>query len=576
MPEEELPWFIMIGQDRQGPMTPDDVRYLLNRKRIDGGTLIWQEGMETWARLREIEAFQPKPRVQEEPEAETKTEPQPAPEPEPQEEEPRPPSFLSDPHVQRIAGILAVLGFIGGGLYIFLSEPARPRRSSPTTRKVQSPADQMARLRSGDPRAERELVRAGPKAVPGLIQALSSKGRHLEIPPGKIKGLLIEIGPSSASFIGDALEGLVDIDLSKAARIILIEVLEEFGGLQSVPSLIIALGDPDPAVQQEAKDAIALIDPALGPALARYLTQPARPLSKQQRKNLAESLGQQGSAQALPQLQQAAQNELNPEVKQALAKAIETINAQPKTAPAPATPPPQPQAQTAVSTSAQSEAPPSNERASQSQQPPPQINISVSASATATATAESNEEKAEQLAREGAQHLENGDRDKALEAYQQAYTLVGRRMWLLIIFDLQGIDPDSVGADSASTQVASGHNELVPIEEPTPPITLAEIHQALNEPEPSLEQFSGGSGAWEGNLESITPLARDGIRELFMARGNPAGQDFIVSLAPRERALRNIEAGMTRRWGGLLRGFRIIDDNGTSRMLPVLAVQQIE
>ena len=133
MPEEELPWFIIIGQDRQGPLTPDDVRYLLNRKRIDGGTLIWQEGMETWTRLREIEAFQPKPRVQEEPEAET-AEPQPAPEPAPQEEEPRPPSFLSDPHVQRIAGILAVLGFIGGGLYIFLSEPARPRRSSPTTR----------------------------------------------------------------------------------------------------------------------------------------------------------------------------------------------------------------------------------------------------------------------------------------------------------------------------------------------------------------------------------------------------------------------------------------------------------
>ena len=369
---------------------------------------------------------------------------------------------------------------------------------------------------------------------------------------------------------------LVDIDLSKAARIILIEVLEEFGGLQSVPSLIIALGDPDPAVQQEAKDAIALIDPALGPALARYLTQPARPLSKQQRKNLAESLGQQGSAQALPQLQQAAQNELNPEVKQALAKAIETINAQPKTAPAPATPPPQPQTQTAASTSAQSKTPPSNQRASQSQQPPPQINISVSASATATATVESDEEKAEQLAREGAQHLENGDRDKALVAYQQAYALVGRRMWLLIIFDLQGIDPDSVGADSASTQVASGPNELVPIEEPAPPITLAEIHQALNEPEPSLEQFSGGSGAWEGNLESITPLARDGIRELFMARGSPTGQDFIVSLAPRERALRNIEAGMTRRWGGMLRGFRIIDDNGTSRMLPVLAVQQIE
>ncbi len=193
-------------------------------------------------------------------------------------------------------------------------------------------------------------------------------------------------------------------------------------------------------------------------------------------------------------------------------------------------------------------------------------------SATATATAETNDEKAERAAQQAATHLENGDREKALNGYKEAYALAPRRVWLLIIIDLEGAEADSTKTDSAGLDP----NELEPIEEPPPPITLAEIHQALNEPEPSLERFSGGSGAWEGNLESTQPLARDGIRELFIARGSPAGHDFIVSLAPRERAVRKIEAGTTRRWGGMLRGFRIIDDNGTSRLLPVLAADQIE
>ena len=35
----------MIGQERQGPMSTDDVRFLLTRKNIDGGTLIWSEGV---------------------------------------------------------------------------------------------------------------------------------------------------------------------------------------------------------------------------------------------------------------------------------------------------------------------------------------------------------------------------------------------------------------------------------------------------------------------------------------------------------------------------------------------------
>ncbi len=331
MPEEEQPWFIMIGGERQGPLSADDIRYLLGRKRIDGGTLVWCEGMETWGRLREIEAFRPKPRPQET--ADETSEAEPAPQPEPSTEQPPEDgsSRLTGPFAQRIAAILAVLGFIAGGLYIFLSEPPRARRATPANQRAQTQTDRIARLRAGDPSAERALLREGSKAVPGLIQALSDKGTRIGLPPEKVKGLLIEIGPSAAVIIGDALEGLEGIDLSRASKIILIEVLGEFGGLQSVPSLIIALGDPDPVIQEEAKDAISRIDPALGPALARHLTQPSRNLSKQQKKNLAEALGQQGSSQAIPLLHQAAQREPNPEVKHALAEAIQQINANPAT-----------------------------------------------------------------------------------------------------------------------------------------------------------------------------------------------------------------------------------------------------
>ncbi|MBK34349.1 MAG: hypothetical protein CME26_02325 [Gemmatimonadetes bacterium] len=577
MPEEEQPWFIMIGQERQGPMSENDVKYLLGRKRIDGGTLIWREGMETWARLREVDTFQPKsrPEPEEEPEAEASPAPQPPSERAPEPAEESGTSRFSGYFVQRIVTILALLGLLGGGLYILFGDPPTSRRKDTAKERARARSDRLAKIRSGEPATQRALLKEGARAVPGLIQALSAKGTGIGdgLPPEKVKGLLIEIGPSAASAIGEALEGLEDLDLTGATKILLVEVLGEFGGPQSIPSLIIALGDSDPAVQEEAKDAIARIDPALGPTLARYLTKPARPLSKQQRKNLADALGKQHSQATLPELQKTLRTELNPEVKQALTKAVENINAWANVPPPPkrSTPPATEQNQPAQATV------PSNTPSDADTQRPPNINISVSATATATATAQSEEEKAEQLAREAAQHLENGDRDKAIEAYKQAHAIVARRAWLLIIFDLKGIDPDSAEADTATRDLATdAPEELEPLEEPDPPIALSEIHQALTEPDPTLEKFSGGSGTWEGNLDSIEPIAHDGIRELYIARGSPKGQDFIVSLAPRQRSIRNIETGETRRWGGVLRGFRIVDDNGQSRMLPVLAVELIE
>ena len=37
---EEDQWYIMIGQERQVPMTVHDVRYLLTRRTVDSGTLV--------------------------------------------------------------------------------------------------------------------------------------------------------------------------------------------------------------------------------------------------------------------------------------------------------------------------------------------------------------------------------------------------------------------------------------------------------------------------------------------------------------------------------------------------------
>jgi hypothetical protein len=37
---EEDQWYIMIGQERQVPMTVHDVRYLLTRPTVDSGTFV--------------------------------------------------------------------------------------------------------------------------------------------------------------------------------------------------------------------------------------------------------------------------------------------------------------------------------------------------------------------------------------------------------------------------------------------------------------------------------------------------------------------------------------------------------
>jgi hypothetical protein len=58
----EEQWYLLIGQERQGPISVHDVRYLVSRKTIDGGTLVWREGLDSLVRLREVEEFHPRKR----------------------------------------------------------------------------------------------------------------------------------------------------------------------------------------------------------------------------------------------------------------------------------------------------------------------------------------------------------------------------------------------------------------------------------------------------------------------------------------------------------------------------------
>ena len=50
-------WFYARDNERQGPVTTETVRHLLQANAIDGDTLVWCEGMQDWSTLKEIDAF---------------------------------------------------------------------------------------------------------------------------------------------------------------------------------------------------------------------------------------------------------------------------------------------------------------------------------------------------------------------------------------------------------------------------------------------------------------------------------------------------------------------------------------
>ena len=50
-------WFYARGRERMGPVSTETIRHLLQAKAIDGGTLVWRDGMPDWAAARTTTEF---------------------------------------------------------------------------------------------------------------------------------------------------------------------------------------------------------------------------------------------------------------------------------------------------------------------------------------------------------------------------------------------------------------------------------------------------------------------------------------------------------------------------------------
>lgn len=50
-------WFYARDGERQGPVTTETMRHLLQAEAIDGDSLVWSQGMDGWAPLNSIEQF---------------------------------------------------------------------------------------------------------------------------------------------------------------------------------------------------------------------------------------------------------------------------------------------------------------------------------------------------------------------------------------------------------------------------------------------------------------------------------------------------------------------------------------
>lgn len=50
-------WFYARDNERQGPVTSETIRHLLQAKAIDANTLVWSEGMQDWVAVKDTDAF---------------------------------------------------------------------------------------------------------------------------------------------------------------------------------------------------------------------------------------------------------------------------------------------------------------------------------------------------------------------------------------------------------------------------------------------------------------------------------------------------------------------------------------
>ncbi len=566
MPDEPHRWYLRFGQEREGPFSLEDVRYLLSQKNIDGGTFAFHKGLESWTRLRDLKEFQPTRPAESQEQA-----PDPESETGPQGKMPR--GWLS-----RLAAVVVALSLVSGGLYWAFILPSSQNEDRIESPEVDPDVRRLAEQLGDDPQAETVLSGMGSSAVPPLLQILDAES--LDIPPERVRHVLIGIGPAA---IAPLISYLKESRGDGRVRVLIVRVLGNIGGLPAIPGLVLALGDPSQEVQAQAIQALGRLEPEVVPALLNRLTGPVHDLSPQARKNLARALKPHAGPQMEPPLRQMQILEKDPEVRQALTevlnqiaetrKEVQKVASQAKGQSSPA-----PESRTAPGTSGQpaaAQAPPVNVQvqvevsAPQSQ---PQ-DIRVHASAEARASAPEGErtrdpEAAGEHADRGKAHLERREKEQALAEYQQAYLLNPLPMYYLIILELEA--DSTATADSTADSTAIARRDSLPVS-----VTLEEIHEALAGPDRNLSPYRDALGVWKGRLARAVPLGRDAGREQFLVRGEDKGRDFIAALPAGKRLEKNLQAESLYVWKGKLQGFKVIRQEETAQVLPVLLVDEV-
>ena len=272
MADEPDQWYLMVEKVREGPLSKQDIQYLLSQKQIDGTTLAWHKGLSTWDRLRDIEDFRP------------------VRSPEPPAEKPPPagPTTPSEPVSQgfaflglwpKLVAVLVSLGLTTGGVYwTMLRVPSQPEPALVANTEV---TDLLTRLEADDPAADQALADLGSQSVRPLVELLQDRS---DLSNSSIKRILVAIGPSGISNLNSFLD---PESTGIPVRIYIIQVLGEIGGLQVLPSLIQVLGDPSQVVQSEVLQALTNLGPQATPNLINQLQSSPRKTSALARKNLA-------------------------------------------------------------------------------------------------------------------------------------------------------------------------------------------------------------------------------------------------------------------------------------------------
>ena len=307
MAEEPDLWYLMIEKVREGPLSKQDIQYLLSQKQVDGTTMAWRKGMDTWHRLRDLEEFRP-------------NRPNDPPEDQPVQKEalptvdPSPARLASLGLLPKLAAVLISLGLTAGGIYwTVLRVPPQPDAIPATHPEIPG---LLARLGQNDSVAEQALAELGSQSVRPLMELLQELPEN---PPETIKRVLVAIGPTGisnlSSFLNPETTGV-------PVRIYVIQILGDIGGMQTIPSLVQVLGDPSQLVQTEAVQTLAALGPQATPSLINQLQNPVQNTPPAARRNLVKAIQQHADPSMAPALERARSVEQDTEVKQALGEVL--------------------------------------------------------------------------------------------------------------------------------------------------------------------------------------------------------------------------------------------------------------